>query len=109
MTDREARAKAWLFDKGISLEEIETAWSNAIKKDDREWGKDKEREITKKRKYEVFLSAAARRRYDCEDIVEKITDFITEIEEMSDALDEMKNMCRDISERCKKLGDYGDD
>lgn len=33
MTDREARAKAWLFDKGISLEEIETAWSNAIKKD----------------------------------------------------------------------------
>lgn len=76
---------------------------------DREWGKDKEREITKKRKYEVFLSAAARRRYDCEDIVEKITDFTTEIEEMSDALDEMKNMCRDISERCKKLGDYGDD
>lgn len=33
MTDREARAKAWLFDKEISLEEIETAWSNAIKKD----------------------------------------------------------------------------
>lgn len=33
MTDRKARAKAWLFDKGISLEEIETAWSNAIKKD----------------------------------------------------------------------------
>lgn len=33
MTDREARAKVWLFDKGISLEEIETAWSNAIKKD----------------------------------------------------------------------------
>lgn len=26
---------------------------------DSEWGKDKERKITKKRKYEVFLSAAA--------------------------------------------------
>lgn len=25
------------------------------------------------------------------------------------ALDEVKNICRDISERCKKLGDYGDD
>lgn len=57
----------------------------------------------------INLLPKPRRRYDCEDIVEKITDFTTEIEEMSDALDEMKNMCRDISERCKKLGDYGDD
>lgn len=30
MTNREARAKAWLFDNNISLEEIETAWNNAI-------------------------------------------------------------------------------
>lgn len=57
----------------------------------------------------INLLPKPRRRYDCEDIVEKITDFTTEIEEMSDALDEMKNMYRDISERCKKLGDYGDD
>lgn len=57
----------------------------------------------------INLLPKPRRRYDCEDIVEKITDFTTEIEEMSDALDEMKNMCRDILERCKKLGDYGDD
>ncbi len=32
MTDREAKAKAWLFDNKISLEEIETAWNNAIKR-----------------------------------------------------------------------------
>lgn len=57
----------------------------------------------------INLLPAPRRRYDCEDIVEKITDFTTGIEEMSDALDEVKNICRDISERCKKLGDYGDD
>lgn len=57
----------------------------------------------------INLLPEPRRRYDCEDIVEKITDFTTGIEEMSDALDEVKNICRDISERCKKLGDYGDD
>lgn len=32
MTDKEAKAKAWLFDNKISLEEIETAWNNAIKR-----------------------------------------------------------------------------
>lgn len=32
MTNREAKAKAWLFDNNISLEEIEKAWNNAIKR-----------------------------------------------------------------------------
>lgn len=57
----------------------------------------------------INLLPAPRRRYDCEDIVNTINDFTTEVEEMTDTLDGIKDLCRDISERCQKLGDYGDD
>lgn len=57
----------------------------------------------------INLLPAPRRRYDCEDIVNSINNFTTEVEEMSDTLDGIKDLCRDISERCQKLGAYGDD
>lgn len=57
----------------------------------------------------INLLPEHRRRYDCEDIVDRVESMTYQLREISSVLDEIDTACRNIKNKCEELGSYGDE
>lgn len=57
----------------------------------------------------INLLPLPRRRYDCEDIMNRLDDVMYEVRDIQRTIDDIFSECEQAKSICEKLGDYGDD